>query len=89
MVPLRLEREEMIEGRDAVDAAERELQTPCDIDEQIVIQEAEYPLRDVKNFYKSVAAGLVSCDSAVEQLEPVVAARMRFLLICRRHVIAN
>ena len=76
VLALRLEREEVVERGDAIDAAGRELEVVRHIDQQPVVEETEQLLGLVEDLNECVPFVLVTLHERVEDLEAFVAAGM-------------
>ena len=74
VLALGLEGEEVVEGRDAVDARERHAQRAADVHEHVGVEVAEQLLRRVQHLDQRVRPELVALDRDVEELEALVAA---------------
>jgi hypothetical protein len=86
---LRLEREKMVKGGDAIDPTERQFQMVSYEMQQSQLQIAEQTLGGVQHFDERVLAELVTFHRHLKQFEPLVAAGMlesrRRLLPSRLH----
>src|ERR1022692_2603692 len=71
-----LEREEMVEGGDAIHAAGRQFEPVGDEQQQVVVQEAEQLLRLMQHLDQRVLLELVLLNVRLENLEALVAAGM-------------
>lgn len=85
MLPFRFQSEEVIECRDTIYRAGGKLQRSGDVDKKVILKKAKNSLRSMEHFDKCIAAGMMFCDGAVQQLKSIITAWVPVLWWwCRR-----